>query len=90
MAVKKIHRIGERNTNKQGLVMEITEYYNNRNIVVTFIDTGEEVKCRYSQFKSGTIRATILPSSGRIVLTAVSLIAGIVAILSLIIIGLKI
>lgn len=63
MAQRKLNRVGERSINKQGMLMEITKYYNNKNMVVTFVDTGDAVTCRYDQFKKGNVFCPIKKSS---------------------------
>lgn len=58
--MKKIDRIGEVSTNKQGLLMEIVEYTNNKDIVVEFLATGEKKRTCYQHFKNGMVKADIV------------------------------
>lgn len=58
---KKTERIGEQAINKQGMLMEITKYDNNKDVTVTFVETGETVKCSYIQFKKRDVKATVFP-----------------------------
>lgn len=77
MAPKKTQRLGERNVNKQGMLMEITKYYNNKDMVVTFVDTGDTARCRYDQFKKGNVFVPIKKSSVIVGLLAVVGVIGI-------------
>ena len=50
MSVKK-DRVGETQWNKQGLLMRIVEYRNNKDMTIEFVATGERRKCSYLRFK---------------------------------------
>lgn len=51
----KVNRIGEKNTNKQGLKMEITEYRRNDDITVKF-ENGYDCVSQYVLFQKGSIK----------------------------------
>lgn len=52
----KIDRTGEINENKYGTKMIITEYINNRDVLVKFLDEHEyTVRCQYKNFKNGSL-----------------------------------
>lgn len=90
MSRKKIDRVGERRINKQRMLMEITRYYNNKNVVVTFLGTGEAVRCRYDQFLKGDVKATKFPVKKKhILLTVIAGIVAVVVAVSLLIFGIK-
>lgn len=79
MAKKRIDRIGEIRTNKQGFDMQITDYRNNKDIDVVFILTEEKVYHKtYEQFKKGEIYMKKIPAKTKI--------SAIVVILSILII----
>lgn len=86
MTTKKSFRVGERNTNLEGLPMEITEYRNNKDVTVRFKGRGE-VRCRYANFASGKVKAPAKPALWKVaaicaaawILTAVTIIALLVA-----------
>lgn len=70
---KRTDRLGKRTVNHQGLIMEITKYRNNKDIEVTFVETGEKVQSRYDQFKDGKVTATVFPvKKSTLVMTAVA------------------
>lgn len=90
MATKKIYRIGERNYNKDGLLMEIIKYNNNKDIVVKFLATGEEVRSRYDLFQKGEVKATqpLVPKS-HIVIPVITGMVVIIGVISLLVLGIK-
>lgn len=53
MSAKK-YRVGETQWNKQGLLMRIVEYRNNKDMTIEFVATGERRKCSYLRFKRRT------------------------------------
>lgn len=54
MKNKRESRIGETRKNKQGFTMQIIKYINNKNLVIEFVETGEQRVVRYIQFINGT------------------------------------
>lgn len=54
--------LGGKYKNTKGLVFEVIEYYNNKNIVVMFEKTGHTVKTNTSNIKAGCIRDPYAPS----------------------------
>lgn len=52
-------RIGETKRNKQGLVMRIVEYTNNKNVVIEFPQTTERRKTTYLKFRRGEVTADL-------------------------------
>jgi hypothetical protein len=56
---EKINRVGETITNVQGLKMLCVEYTNNKNMVALVEATGQQIKCRYSNFKHGLVKANL-------------------------------
>lgn len=56
---RKTERIGEEKQNKQHLTMRIIKYYNNKNVVIRFLETGEERKVSYIKFRRGTPMANL-------------------------------
>lgn len=54
MKNKRESRIGETRKNKQGFTMRIIKYVNSKNIVIEFVETGEQRIVRYIQFVNGT------------------------------------
>lgn len=48
---KRIDRTGETQWNKQGMLMKIVEYRNNKDMTIEFVATGERRKCSYLRFK---------------------------------------
>lgn len=61
--VKKMNHLNEEKYNKQGCLMKIIEYIDNRNIVVEFQDEYKaKVKTSYGNFKLGSVRNPYHPS----------------------------
>lgn len=86
-------RVGETRYNAQGLRMRIIKYYNNKNIVIRFLETGEERKVSYQRFKEGKIIANLLdhPVGNECTFTQAKwIIAGIVALMAVVLAGLLI
>lgn len=51
-------RVGEQNTNKQGIVMKIVEYNKSNDITILFLNGyGETKKTKYEHFLSGNVRS---------------------------------
>lgn len=60
--LRKVHRIGESNTNYQGCTMYITEYRSSNDISVKFVDKfGATVHSDYKGFKSGSVKNPYYP-----------------------------
>lgn len=56
MAILKTSRIGEKNTNNQGIEMIIINYINSKNILIQFLDEYKAiVKTQYYDFKKGRV-----------------------------------
>ena len=63
--ITEIHRkerLGERCANISGYISEIIEYNGADDIKVRFIDTGEEARCEYRQWKLGRVKSNYQPS----------------------------
>lgn len=60
------NRVGERNYNKQGCLMEILEYNNTKDIVVGFVGYKYKTKSRYDHFKNGLIKNKDLKKENRL------------------------
>ena len=61
LRLMKENRVGEKNFNHQGCLMEIIEYNNNRNIIVEFQDEYKVKFCTtYNNFQKGNIKKSIL------------------------------
>lgn len=60
--MNKTDRLGEKRLNKLGLVMEIVEYKNFKDILVKFENTGYITNTRYSRFKDGYVKDVCTPS----------------------------
>lgn len=56
------NRIGEKNYNTHGELMEIVEYRSSIDITVKFESTNELVKCVYGSFKSGEVKSHLTPT----------------------------
>ena len=63
MLSKLIDRIGEQNKSCEGFNMKITEYFNNKNIVVEILDgNGFKANTTYKKFKLGKVRNPYYPT----------------------------
>lgn len=60
MSRKKTERVGETRYNAQGLRMRIIKYNGNKDVVIRFLETGEERRVSYLRFKKGNIVANLL------------------------------
>ena len=55
-------RIGETKINKQGCLMKVIDYIDNRNVIIEFQDDfHERVKCTWSNFENGRIKNHYAP-----------------------------
>jgi hypothetical protein len=57
---RKIDRVGQTNTNNQGLEMRITVYENNKHVIVKFTQTGEFKQTTYYDFRRGKVQADLI------------------------------
>lgn len=60
MSRKKTERVGETRYNAQGLRMRIIKYNGNKDVVIRFLETGEERHVSYLRFRRGNIVANLL------------------------------
>ena len=60
--LKKQKHIGEINKNNNGDNMKIIKYNNCNDILIEIIESGEKIKCSYSNFKSGKVKSHFTPS----------------------------
>lgn len=95
MKNKATERIGEISRNKYGLLMRIIKYYNNKRVVIEFVETGERKTVRYIDFKKGKVAANLLdyplnnaPSLKAMKIVFGSMVVGVIGIITLIAIAL--
>lgn len=93
MSRMKIERVGETRYNAQGLRMRIIKYNGNKDVVVRFLETGEERRVSYLRFKKGNIIANLMdhPIGNECTFTQAKwIVAGIVTLIAVMLAGLLI
>lgn len=93
MSRKKTERVGETRYNAQGLRMRIIKYNGNKDVVIRFLETGEDRHVSYIRFKRGNIYANLFdyPVGNECTFTQAKwLTVGIVALIAVMLAGLLI